>query len=1222
MLYTRVFFRAVVRTDFGERVAVVGSSPSLGNWQAEHGHELTTNEDVFPSWFSKEPVYLPLKKPISYKYVVLDERGDIVRWEECEGNRELVPTGLEMTVEDDDGLFREQMTNRGDHGVEGDDDVSVAALDKEEVDARNRMLAIQEEEPEFDENDSVIVCALDLPLRVVRVSPSREASPLPSSLPASSTDSSGQTEKRAVSFPEDAGASARRSSSTVAATREEETTRTASSFPKVEETAERGRDSSLALWPGAARDAAGDFGEALQPRATRSRRGTFEVRPSKSALLPSLFHLRKKTRLPVRFVGWPGIHVENEEEQAEIAELLRAYDCSPIFPDKDEFDCHLTFCHQVLWPLFHNVVVLDSNTQVPFDSDLWAKYQAVNKLWADAVLRQAHETDMVWVHDYHLLLAPMHITRKVRRANVGFFLHIPFPSSEIFRCLPCREDILRGMLCADLIGFHLFEYARHFLVACKRLLGLEHHFCRGGILNIEYGGRNVSVRIGHVHIQYADIRSKIEANPVVLQMARDIRQKHVGKFIFVSVDRCEKLAGLLLKVRAFQAFLVTYSYARGNVVLIQYAYPTIKYAEDTETMATELKELVEKVNAQFALPDRPDFQHIELHIQPVGWEEKWALFTAGDCFLDTSIRDGLNLNPFEFICCHKDNVTGVILSEFTGCSRALASAIRVNPWKVEAVADAMDRIINMPVEEQRDRFTRDRDYLSHNSTQKWADENILDLRRARKPDDFVYVSWGLGNTFRVLGMDSNFRFLDTNQVVRGYRTSRHRVFFFDCEGTLAPDRRRITFVPGGENLFAQGRPPSPQVKDCLQALVDDQRNTVVILSGRDRHLLEEWFSSIRGIGLCAEHGFYYRVPGITGDQWHCMSRQTDFTWKQVAIELMLQYVKRTQGSFIENKGSALVFQYRDADPDFGSMQAKDLSNYLGELLFGYPVSVMSGKGYVEVKLRGVNKGHAVEKVLRKLSNLHGDVDFVLCVGDDRSDEDMFAVINAMTEDGDQLCLPEGSGAGSSGLYRHTQSKDRIPRRNSVSSDENRAEAVVGNVEGLMKRDGSMQHAGALGSGLTSASSSTSLSGHTKKTSPHFFTCTVGKKPSNARYYLNDTEDVSDLLDSLQQCTEKDGKEQWSSSKDASCLSAPVVAAAAAAGSLAGNAAVQLRKGDSAASNFASLWRSPLGSGAGRTRERTLAQWAGQAPSAIFSRPVGAVEVRANAAGSTDRPTDE
>ncbi|CBZ50187.1 trehalose-6-phosphate synthase of likely plant origin, related [Neospora caninum Liverpool] len=1215
MLYTRVFFRAVVRTDFGERVAVVGSSPSLGNWQANRGHELTTNEDVFPSWFSKEPVYLPLKKPVSYKYAILDERGDIVRWEECEGNRELVPTGVEMTVEDDDGLFREQMTNRGDHGVEGDDDVSVAALDKEEVDARNRVLAIQEEEPEFDENDSLIVCALDLPLRVVRVAQAPcEADPRPGDsakdaaalVPEKRPGASGEY----GSVPSFAGVAG--------AEREKGKTRAAASCGESEQSTGSPRKGGPPVSPETERGFGGG--------PVRSRRGTFEVRASKSALLPSLYHLRKKTRLPVRFIGWPGIHVEDEREQEELVEFLRAYDCTPIFPDKEEFDRYLTFCHGFLWPLFHNVVILDSKTQVPFDSDLWARYQAVNKLWADTVLRHAHETDMIWVHDYHLLLAPMHITRKVRRANVGFFLHIPFPSSEIFRCLPCREDILRGMLCADLIGFHLFEYARHFLVACKRLLGLEHHFCRGGILSIEYGGRNVSVRIGHVHIQYADIREKIEASPRVLQMSREIRQRYVGKFIFVSVDRCEKLAGLLLKVRAFQTFLMTYSYARGNVVLIQYAYPTIKYAEDTETMAMELQELVEKVNAQFALPDRPDFKHIELHIQSVGWEEKWAVFIAGDCFLDTSIRDGLNLNPFEYICCHQDNVTGVILSEFTGCSRALASAIRVNPWKVEAVADAMDRTINMPMEEQRDRFTRDQDYLSHNSTQKWADENILDLRRARKPDDFVYVSWGLGNTFRVLGMDSNFRFLDTNQVVRGYRTSRHRVFFFDCEGTLAPDRRRITFVPGGENLFAQGRPPSQQVKDCLQALVDDQRNTVVILSGRNRHLLEEWFSSVKGIGLCAEHGFYYRVPGITGDQWHCMSRQTDFTWKQVAIELMLQYVKRTQGSFIENKGSALVFQYRDADPDFGSMQAKDLSNYLGELLFGYPVSVMSGKGYVEVKLRGVNKGHAVEKVLRKLSNLHGDVDFVLCVGDDRSDEDMFAVINTMTEDGYQLCLPEGSGAGSSGLYRHTQSKDRIPRRNSVSSDENRAEGAPGSLEGTMKRVGSMQRSGGLGgtTGLTSASSSTSLCGAAKKTGPHFFTCTVGKKPSNARYYLNDTDDVSDLLDALQQCTEKDGKEQWNSARD-SGLAAPV-AAAAAAGSLAGNAAVQLRKGDSVAS-FASLWKTPLGvGGAVRARDRALAHLAGGASSGLFGRPVSAIDARACAGsgGASDaaRPTEE
>ncbi|CDJ29186.1 trehalose-6-phosphate synthase domain-containing protein, putative [Eimeria mitis] len=236
----------------------------------------------------------------------------------------------------------------------------------------------------------------------------------------------------------------------------------------------------------------------------------------------------------------------------------------------------------------------------------------------------------------------------------------------------------------------------------------------------------------------------------------------------------------------------------------------------------------------------------------------------------------------------------------------------------------------------------------------------------------------------MMGMDSHFRYLDTSLVMTAFRNSRHRVFFFDCEGTLAPDQRRLAMMQkNGEELFAAGRPPSPQVQRCLQALLKNPKNTVVILSGRDKTLLQEWFIDVKGIGLCAEHGYYYRLDKITGDEWGCMCPDADFTWKSVAVELMLQYVKRTQGSFIENKGSALVFQYRDADPDFGQLQAKDLSSHLSELLFGYPVTVVSGKGYVEVKLLGVNKGKAVERILQTLSTLHGDIDFVFCIGDDR-----------------------------------------------------------------------------------------------------------------------------------------------------------------------------------------------------------------------------------------------
>ncbi|CDI79935.1 trehalose-6-phosphate synthase domain-containing protein, putative, partial [Eimeria acervulina] len=267
----------------------------------------------------------------------------------------------------------------------------------------------------------------------------------------------------------------------------------------------------------------------------------------------------------------------------------------------------------------------------------------------------------------------------------------------------------------------------------------------------------------------------------------------------------------------------------------------------------------------------------------------------------------------------------------------------------DAMAAAMDAAVSGR-EGLQVAVGRDKTHLQHNNTLNWAEEFVRDLARARKSADFVYSSMGLGNTYRMMGMDSHFRYLDTSLVMAAFRNSRHRVFFFDCEGTLAPDQRRLAMMQkNGEELFAAGRPPSSQVQRCLKALLENPKNTVVILSGRDRNLLQDWFRDVKGIGLCAEHGYYYRLDKLTGDEWGCMCPDADFTWKSVAVELMLQYVKRTQG----------------------------------ELLFGYPVTVVSGKGYVEVKLLGVNKGKAVERILQTLSTLHGDIDFVFCIGDDR-----------------------------------------------------------------------------------------------------------------------------------------------------------------------------------------------------------------------------------------------
>ncbi|OEH79151.1 trehalose-6-phosphate synthase domain-containing protein [Cyclospora cayetanensis] len=1021
-LYTRTFFRVVIPTEFGEKVAVVGSESQLGNWQVSRCHELVTNEDVVPAWFSKKPAILPLKKKVAYKYVVLNDRNEIVRWEEIEGNRELTPTGVEMLVEDDNGYIRGKTSCEMPVSLSLDAQKPESETDPTGLaEAQERLLSAQEGRVKIDQNDSLLVVALELPLRVVRVSEHHNS----------------EAESKAIAA---VAASAASGGAGVAAGGAGES----SPVPQL-------------------RDGSGE------PVAfARSASGRFELRPSKCTLLPSLFHLRRRTHLPVSFFGFPGVYTTDEEEKEEIRQLLEPYSCFPIFcPEKEMAEC-LCFCNQIMRPLFHNVLSVDSEAQEPYNPQLWSAYQYISKLYATEVALHMQETDIVWIHDFQLLVAPMYITRRNRRANIGLFLHVPFPSSEIFRCLPCREEILRGMLCADLIGFHFFEYARHFLVTCKRLLGLEYSFRRGGLLAIDFGGRSVFVRIGHVHVMYQSLEKALRESDCK-QRADAIRrltglrkedspptakhsqasmmplERHQGKFIFGSVDRCEPLAGLQLKIRALDKFLESYQYARGKVVLLQYAYP-VRTTErsDERALAAHLLQLTKEVNDKYS---DAGCDHIELVVKEVEWEERCSLFMAADCLLDSCIRDGLNLNPFEYYCCRAgEKHTAAILSEFTGCSRALASPIRANPWNCDAMAAAMDTAIggrdNMEVA-----VSRDRTHLQHNNTLNWAEEFVLDLARARKSADFVYSSMGLGTTYRMMGMDSHFRYLDTALVMNAFRNSRHRVFFFDCEGTLAPDQRRLTMIlcgllplslhrhTNGEQLFAAGRPPSPQVQKCLKALLRSPKNTVVILSGRDRTLLEDWFRGVKGIGLCAEHGYYYRLDRLTGDEWGCMCPDADFTWKSVAMELMLQYVKRTQGSFIENKGSALVFQYRDADPDF--------------------VTVVSGKGYVEVKLLGVNKGRAVEKIMQTLTTLHGDIDFVLCIGDDRqvhhvlifmltekeegrSDEDMFAVINTWTT-GEGRCLTNHQGPNSSALITHTGREHRPAsqplHRGSISSDE-------------------------------------------------------------------------------------------------------------------------------------------------------------------------------------------
>lgn len=820
----------------------------------------------------------------------------------------------------------------------------------------------------------------------------------------------------------------------------------------------------------------------LPLKVVRTTKG-LSLEKQKSLVMPQLHALQNEIRVPVKFVGWPGIVATSDAEEREIEKLLEPHDCVPVFLTAPALENFIGFAYHCVWPLFHNVLVFASERVRSILPKGWSAYKAINELYAQVILKQAQETDIIWVHDFQLLLVPQYITSWMQTANIGLFLHTPFPSSEIFRCFPMREELLRGMLFADLIGFHFFEYARHFLVACKRLLGLDHHFRMGGFLELDYEGRTVMLRIGHVHIQYDELRHHIDGSEQVAAKASEIRRRFEGRFIFASIDRCERLAGIMLKLRGFRNFLRNYPYARKRAALVQLAYPPTRAWESPKPYADDIRKLAAAINAEFGSPYREG--PVLLEIRSVTPEEKYALFASADCLLDTSVRDGLNLNPFEYICCRRELPGPLILSEFTGCCHTLASAMRVNPWRAEDITQALDRAINTPRGELADRFLRDQMYLERNSTLHWAEEFLIDLQRARKKDALLYASWGFGTPIRVLG--SEFQHLDQGRVVRAFQTRRGgggRVIFLDHEGTLAVDRRSITAVPGFESLSARGAAPSRAVRQCLSQLCQAENTTVVILSGRDRSLLTSWFGDIPGLGLCAEHGSYYRIPWISGSTWMCTmtGRETDFTWRPAAMELIRMYVKRTQGAFIENKGSAIVFQYRDADPDFGTWQAKELTTYLEELLARCPVTVVAGKGYVEVKQRGVSKGEAVKTILRALEYMGPTktVDFVLCIGDDRSDEEMFPVVNAL-----------------------------IPSEDASSTTPKMA---------MREPQQKLTHDGTPGKPISEEESvpMSQLPISLLPTSPECkaYSVTVGRKPSRARFYLNDVDEVLQLVQAL------------------------------------------------------------------------------------------------------------
>ena len=718
-----------------------------------------------------------------------------------------------------------------------------------------------------------------------------------------------------------------------------------------------------------------------------------------------------KLRNPIRkfkYVGWIGLEIPPEDQAALRERLVREFDCWPVFLDSQlAYRVFDVFCQSILSPLFHHVIELaDEGSDSCWHWDYWHEYEKVNKMLSDAALLPSAQggpyaaNDRIWVLDYEVMLVPHYANRKSPSTQIGFSFLSVFPSTEVFRVLPVRIELLCALLCSDLISFDLFEYARHFLHCCSRLLGLEHR-SRRGLIGVDFNGRRVNVRCGLIGFDVRRTRD-LRDSPEVVSAKEELEKEFKDKTVIVSCDKIDRLSGITLKLTAFETLMRCSSHTWfGKLVLVQLLRRPYSIYASTELLAQQKKELalIHELadNINEAYPGA---------VRLIGPEEeeprvRFAYFGVADLYLNTSVRTGLDWSPFEFVMCCEKKMAPLCVSEFLGCSRVLSGSFSMNPWNVDCVVDGIEKALQLSPLDRQARLRRLYQFVANYDIDKWAQSILTDINAARKEDTTGKQApgLGLGPDSRFLRLEANcvYTHLDIAEVQAQYKRSSRRVILLDYGSAYAPhslvgnpmvDARRF-----GQRGATPSRPDQDFI-DSIKSLAKDERNTVFLLSSQEKGLVQEWFTKDvweqywANLGVTAENGCFYRWGK---SNWENLVNDLDLSWMPKAHHVLRIYTDRVHGTYIQEKSCSLVWHYADCDQDWGAMQARELTDHLEDVLGDDDVDVIPGQCRVEVRPKTINKGVAVELLLRAIEQKK-PVDFVLCVGDDRSDEDMFALI--------------------------------------------------------------------------------------------------------------------------------------------------------------------------------------------------------------------------------------
>lgn len=669
----------------------------------------------------------------------------------------------------------------------------------------------------------------------------------------------------------------------------------------------------------------------------------YTLSPSEGGLATGLGSIYKKGNN--KWIGWPGLEISEDDDKHKITEQLGDLSLIPVFLDQEEISQYYEgFSNAVLWPIFHYY----TSTYAVYKQSNWDYYSIVNQKFKDAIIAIAEPGDVIWIHDYQLLLLPQLIRKELPDVSIGFFLHIPFPSHEMFRLIPWRYELLDGMLGADLIGFHTFDDVRHFVDASTRILPVN-----SSANVISNGDRSVVVEsfpMGIDEKRYSSLPLQKE----VVEQIGSINESFKDIKLILSIDRLDYSKGILQRLQAFEQLLQLHPEYCGKVTLHMIVVPSRDTVPQYAHLRDEIDKRVGNINGLYR---NMEWTPIHYYYRSFPLETLSALYSAADVCLVTPMRDGMNLVSKEYVASRINNDGVLILSEMAGASKELIDALIVNPNNTKEVCEAIITAVNMPLSEQKRRMEPMRQLVAKFNITHWVKifmDRLKEVKQLQRSMQTRHVS-----------------FATEQSIVKRYHKTKQRIIFLDYDGTL------VDFKP----VINQAS-PDKELYTIIEKLSEDPANTLVLISGRKHENLGDWFGD-KNVYLIAEHGSWYKEQN---KPWHKVSGLSD-SWKTDIYPVLETYVDRTPGSFIEEKTYSLVWHFRNAQNGLGELRASEMMNNLKYIASDKGLQLLPGDKVLEVKNMEINKGKAALMLVEK-----ANYDFIVALGDDYTDEDIFKAL--------------------------------------------------------------------------------------------------------------------------------------------------------------------------------------------------------------------------------------